>query len=75
MPPDDSNSQGERRIDSHDEQSRENVTTAERMDISQKNAPSPEKEQVPWRRPYRAVEATFEETTEEELSGNDNPRE
>jgi len=43
MPPDDSNSQGERRTDSHDEQSRENVTTAERKDISQKNAPSPGK--------------------------------
>jgi len=43
MPSDDSNSQGVRRTDSHDEQSRENVTTAERKDISQKNAPSPGK--------------------------------
>jgi len=42
MPPDDSNSQG-RRTDSHDELLWENVTTAERKDISQKNAPSPGK--------------------------------
>ena len=40
MPPDDSNSQGQRQTHSHDEYSRENVTTAERKDISQKNAPN-----------------------------------
>jgi len=40
-----------------------------------KECPQPRKERVPWRRPYRAAEATFEETTEEEPLGNNNPRE
>jgi len=40
-----------------------------------KECPQPRKERVPWRRPYRAAESTFEEMTKEELSGNDNPRE
>jgi len=40
-----------------------------------KEYPHPRKERVLWRRPYRAAEATFEETTKEETSGNDNPRE
>jgi len=47
-----------------------------------KECPQPKKARVPWRRPYRAVEATYEEDTisneaEEELEpvGNDSPRE
>jgi len=47
-----------------------------------KECPQPKKAQVPWRRPYQAAEATYEEDTisnkvEEELkwAGNDCPRE
>ena len=43
MPRNNSNSQEERRTDSHDEQSQENVTTAGKKDISQKNAPAQER--------------------------------
>jgi len=31
------------------------------------------KERVPGRKSYRAAEATFEKTTEEELTGNEDP--
>jgi len=47
-----------------------------------KECPQPKKARVPWRRPYRAAEATYEKDTinneagkEPELAGNDSPRE
>jgi len=47
-----------------------------------KEYPQPKKARVPWRRPYRVAEATYEEDTisneaeeELELAGNDSPRE
>jgi hypothetical protein len=41
--------------------------------------PQPKKTRTPWKKPYRVAEATYEETEtgglEEELAGNDGPRE
>ena len=40
-----------------------------------RECPQPKKTRLLWKKPYTAAEATFEEETEEEPSGNDSPRE
>jgi len=40
-----------------------------------RECPQPKKIRLPWKKPYRATEAMFEEETEEEPSGNDSPQE
>jgi len=63
--PDDSSSPRERRTDSLDERTLMNVTTAERKAFFN-GMPQPKKIRLPWKKPYRAAEARFEEETEEE---------
>jgi len=40
-----------------------------------RECPQPKKTRLPWRKPYRAAEAMFEEEMEEEPSGKDSPLE